>query len=69
MELDTLANKRDKDGLHQLQIKANNSSGGMDPFQAHGLSNEEVDYGQSQQEATQNDMENQDEMSFETNEI
>ena len=69
MELDTLANKRDKDGLHQLQIKANNSSGGMDPLQAHGLSNEEVDYGQSQQEATQNDMENQDEMSFETNEI
>ena len=69
MELDTLANKRDKDGLHQLQIKANNSSGGMDPLQAHGLSNEEVDYGQSQQQVTQNDMENQDEMSFETNEI
>ena len=69
MELDTLANKRDKDGLHQLQIKANNSSGGMDPLQAHGLSNEEVDYGQSQQEATQNHMENQDEMSFEANEI
>ena len=41
----------------------------MDPLQAHGLSNEEVDYGQSQQEATQNDMESQDEMSFETNEI
>ena len=69
MELDTLANKRDKDGLHQLQAKANSSSGGMDPLQAHGLSKEEVDYGQSQQEATQNDMESQDEMSFETNEI
>jgi len=69
MKLDTLANKRDKDGLHQLQMKANNSSGGMDSLQAHGLSNEEVDYSQPQQEATQNGMENQDEMSFETNEI
>ena len=69
MKLDTLANKRDKDGLHQLQMKANNSSGGMDSLQAHGLSNEEVDYSQPQQEATQSGMENQDEMSFETNEI
>ena len=67
-EFDTLANKRDRDGLHQLQKKANTSSESRGLLQAFGLNAEKAEYSQSQ-DGSHNTMENQDEISLETNEI